>query len=59
MSAPAPMGLFERYLTLWVALCIVAGILLAEMIMISLAVVSGGAAAEDLVGHGEGHPVGV
>ena len=24
----APMGLFERYLTLWVALCIVAGMAL-------------------------------
>lgn len=30
MSAPAPMGLFERYLTLWVALCIVAGTLLGH-----------------------------
>ncbi len=31
-AAPAPpaMGLFERYLTLWVALCIVAGILLGR-----------------------------
>jgi ACR3 family arsenite transporter len=29
-EAPA-MGLFERYLTLWVALCIVAGIILGQM----------------------------
>ena len=28
--APAPMGVFERYLSLWVALCIVAGILLGQ-----------------------------
>ena len=26
-----PMGLFERYLTLWVALCIVAGIALGHL----------------------------
>ncbi|WP_310619747.1 ACR3 family arsenite efflux transporter [Flexibacterium corallicola] len=26
MSAPSPMGLFERYLSVWVALCIVAGL---------------------------------
>lgn len=26
-SMPAPMTFFERYLTLWVFLCIVAGIL--------------------------------
>jgi ACR3 family arsenite transporter len=29
-KAPA-MGVFERYLTLWVALCIVAGIVLGQM----------------------------
>jgi arsenite transporter len=32
-SAPAPsMGMFERYLTLWVALCIVTGIVLGQAI---------------------------
>ncbi len=30
MSTAAPMGLFERYLTLWVALCIVVGALLGH-----------------------------
>ena len=30
-SAPAPMSVFERYLTLWVALCIVAGIVLGQV----------------------------
>jgi len=29
-ASPAPMSLFERYLTAWVALCIVAGILLGQ-----------------------------
>jgi len=29
-QAPAPMGVFERYLSFWVALCIVAGILLGQ-----------------------------
>ena len=29
-AAKAPMGLFERYLTLWVALCIVAGMALGH-----------------------------
>jgi len=29
-GAPAPMNLFERYLTLWVFLCIVAGIVLGQ-----------------------------
>ncbi|MBI5258073.1 MAG: ACR3 family arsenite efflux transporter [Burkholderiales bacterium] len=28
--APAPMNLFERYLTVWVVLCIVAGVLLGQ-----------------------------
>ena len=28
--APAPMNLFERWLTLWVALCIVAGVLVGQ-----------------------------
>jgi len=32
VSAPAAMGLFERYLTLWVALCIVAGTLLGHFL---------------------------
>src|SRR6185312_6032736 len=30
--APASLGIFERYLTLWVALCIVAGIALGSII---------------------------
>ena len=30
VTTPAPMGFFERYLTAWVALCIVAGILLGQ-----------------------------
>ncbi len=30
MAAPAPMTFFDRYLTLWVFLCIVAGILLGQ-----------------------------
>ena len=30
-AAPAPMSLFERGLTLWVALCIVAGLLLGQL----------------------------
>ena len=30
MSAPAPMSVFERYLTLWVLLCIGAGVLLGQ-----------------------------
>jgi ACR3 family arsenite transporter len=30
-TAPAPMSVFERYLTLWVALCIVAGIALGQI----------------------------
>ena len=29
-AAGAPMSVFERYLTVWVALCIVAGIALAN-----------------------------
>ncbi len=32
VDAPAPMNFFERYLTAWVALCIVAGILLGQML---------------------------
>lgn len=32
MNAPAPMGLFERHLTLWVALCIAAGTLLGHFV---------------------------
>jgi ACR3 family arsenite transporter len=30
-AAPPPIGVFERYLTVWVALCIVAGIVLGRM----------------------------
>ena len=30
-STPAPLGFFERYLTAWVALCIVVGILLGQI----------------------------
>ena len=30
MNAPAPMSVFERYLTLWVLLCIGAGVLLGQ-----------------------------
>jgi len=31
-AAPAVLGLFERYLTLWVALCIIAGIVLGQLV---------------------------
>ena len=31
-SMPAPMSVFERYLTLWVFLCIVAGIVLGQLL---------------------------
>ena len=31
-AAPAPMSVFERYLTVWVFLCIVAGIALGQML---------------------------
>ena len=31
-GAPAPMNVFERYLTLWVFLCIVAGIVLGQLL---------------------------
>lgn len=31
-AAPPAIGFFERYLTVWVALCIVAGILLGQML---------------------------
>jgi ACR3 family arsenite transporter len=31
-TAKAPMGIFERYLTLWVALCIVGGIILGQIV---------------------------
>nr|WP_316979271.1 ACR3 family arsenite efflux transporter [Shumkonia mesophila] len=31
-AAKAPMGIFERYLTLWVALCIVGGIALGQVV---------------------------
>ena len=32
MSKPARLGVFERYLTLWVALCILAGIILGQLV---------------------------
>ena len=32
VAAPAPMNLFERFLTLWVFLCIIAGIALGQML---------------------------
>lgn len=32
VAAPAPMNLFERFLTLWVFLCIVAGIALGQLL---------------------------
>ncbi len=32
VPAPAPIGFFERYLTVWVALCIVAGIGLGQLL---------------------------
>ncbi len=32
VSAPPPIGFFERYLTVWVALCIVAGIGLGQLL---------------------------
>src|SRR5574340_1779476 len=31
-GAAAPMSVFERWLTLWVALCIVAGVLLGQLV---------------------------
>jgi ACR3 family arsenite transporter len=31
-QAPAAIGFFERYLTVWVALCIVAGVLLGQLL---------------------------
>jgi ACR3 family arsenite transporter len=31
-AAPAPLNMFERYLTLWVFLCIVAGIVLGQLL---------------------------
>lgn len=31
LAAPAPVSLFERYLTVWVLLCIVAGIALGQL----------------------------
>ena len=31
-AAGAPMSVFERWLTLWVALCIVAGVLLGQLL---------------------------
>ncbi|MBI4189630.1 MAG: arsenical-resistance protein, partial [Betaproteobacteria bacterium] len=31
-AAGAPLNFFERYLTLWVALCIVAGIVLGQVL---------------------------
>lgn len=44
-AAPAParpgIGFFERYLTLWVALCIVAGIALGHMLPAAFATIAG------------------
>ena len=40
-SASAEMGFFERYLTLWVALCIVAGITLGHLIPHSFQAIGG------------------
>lgn len=31
-QAPAAIGFFERYLTVWVALCIMAGVLLGQVL---------------------------
>jgi len=31
VGAAAPMSMFERWLSLWVALCIVAGVLLGQL----------------------------
>ena len=31
-QAVAPLGFFERYLTLWVVLCIVAGVVLGQIL---------------------------
>ena len=31
-AAPAPMSVFERYLTVWVFLCIVAGVILGQLL---------------------------
>ncbi|MFM8502058.1 MAG: arsenic resistance protein, partial [Fluviibacter sp.] len=31
-SKKAPMSVFERYLTVWVFLCIIAGVLLGQML---------------------------
>ena len=32
VSKTAPMSIFERYLTVWVFLCIIAGVLLGQML---------------------------
>ena len=37
MSTAAPMGLFERHLTLWVALCIITGTLLGHFLPVAFA----------------------
>ncbi len=37
MSTAAPMGLFERHLTLWVALCIIVGTLLGHFLPVAFA----------------------
>lgn len=44
-KAPA-MGVFERYLTLWVALCIVAGVLLGQIAPAIFRVIGGATVAE-------------
>ena len=39
-DAPAPLGTFERFLTLWVALCIAAGILLGHLLPAAFAAIA-------------------
>jgi len=46
MSGAAPMGAFERYLTLWVALCIVAGTVLGHYLPGAFATLAGAEAAK-------------
>ncbi len=40
-AAASPMGVFERYLTLWVALCIIAGVALGRLLPGPFALLSG------------------
>ncbi len=46
MSGAAPMGAFERYLTLWVALCIIAGTVIGHYLPSTFAVLAGAEAAK-------------